>query len=576
MGVRAGDEFESRVLDRWRNLKNVRRFVAGWLTLVTLLVFGVFLQFRQLGALYLTQVPVSGGTFREGLVGEITNMNPIFATSPADRAAVKLLFSTLFKYDTNNKVVGDLAESYSVNADGTIYTVKLRKDVRWHDGQPFDGEDVVFTYEAIQHPDTRSYLHVAWRDIKVQLKDQYTVTFALPNTFAPFIHSLTQGGIIPKHILGDLNPSQLRGHEFNTDGPVGTGPFTFGSLVGEASKTVIDEHQLRLDRNMAYHLGQVQLDHFVLSTYSDREEMIDRFTSGELAAIGDAWTNDRERLLKNPEVVWHDLPLNNITFVFLKDSEGPLKSKAVRQALAHAISPIEIQRRVDGRYASVKGPILAGAIGYDSKIVQKKFNLERANKLLEKEGWKYRSGDKNDGYRYKGNTKLTFSFVTQSSNDYPNVAQTIQKMWEKIGVSVNPMSVSESEIQQNHISPHNYDALLFGIEVGADPDPFVYWHSSQGIANGFNLSEVEDPIIDESLESGRTRMDLKLREVKYKTFLEQWVDLTPAIALYQPAYGYIQRRAVAGYEPNPVNTPEDRFNNVYQWQINTVEGNRPY
>ena len=80
-GEQAGEQFENQVLGRWDRLKNVRRFVAGWLVLVGLLIVGVFLQGKDLDSYYLTEVPVPGGTFREGLVGEISNMNPIFATS---------------------------------------------------------------------------------------------------------------------------------------------------------------------------------------------------------------------------------------------------------------------------------------------------------------------------------------------------------------------------------------------------------------------------------------------------------------------------------------------------------------
>ena len=133
--------------------------MAGWLVLVALLGTGVFLQGRELGAYYLEEQPAAGGTFREGLVGEITNMNPIFATSSADRAAARLMFNSLLKYDERNNLVGDLATRYEISEDGTIYTVFLRDDVVWHDGEQFDAADVVYTYEAVQHPDTRSFMN---------------------------------------------------------------------------------------------------------------------------------------------------------------------------------------------------------------------------------------------------------------------------------------------------------------------------------------------------------------------------------------------------------------------------------
>ncbi len=137
-------------------------------------------------------------------------------------------------------------------------------------------------------------------------------------------------------------------------------------------------------------------------------------------------------------------------------------------------------------------------------------------------------------------------------------------------------AIEESEIQQNHISPHNYGALLFGVAMGADPDSFVYWHSSQSGVNGFNLSEVENDTIDEALQSGRTRLDEELRIAKYKSFLEEWVDYSPAVALYQPGYSYAQRRTVDNTLPASINAPEQRYEMVHLWRVNTAEGTKPY
>lgn len=572
----AGDQFETNVLGRWRNLAVVRRFAFGWLFLVAMLILGVFLQGRELDSYHLTQVPVSGGTFREGVVGDITNVNPIFATRASDRAATKLIFSSLFTYDTEGKIAGDLAESYTINADGRIYTVKLRKDVQWHDGDQFDANDVVFTYEAIQHPDTRSYLNVAWRDVKVQMVDDYTVTFTLPNPFTPFIHSLAQGGIIPVHILGELAPAQIRGDAFNTSTPIGTGPFMFKELLGEAEQTTVNERQLRLDKYPEYHRGEPKVDHFVLATFSDREVMIERFLDGELAAIGGLTTDDRELILEAPQTVWHDLPLNNIVFMFYKTDTGELESVKVRRALSQATNPIDIQTAVKGRFALADAPFLPIHVGYDEAHVQLPYNKKAAEDQLREAGYTFRKGDDNDGFRYKDGKRLEIEIVTQNTDDYPAVAQTVADNWKEVGVDASVRVVADDEIQRNNISPHNYEALLFGISLGADPDSFVYWHSSQSGVNGFNLSEIQDIIIDEALESGRTRVDEELRAIKYQAFLDQWRKLAPATALYQPAYSYANRRSVDGFVRHALNTPEDRYANVHNWRVNTREGIKPY
>ncbi len=574
-GEQAGEQFEEQVLGRWRNLHKVRRFVIGWLVLVFLLMFGVFIQGRELKSYYLTEVPVPGGTFREGIVGEISNMNPIFATSAADRAASALQFNALFTYNDDNRLVGDLAKRFSVSDDGTIYTVELREDVVWHDGEVFNAEDVAFTYDSIQHPDTRSYLNSAWRDVNVQVKDEHTVTFALPNPFTPFPHSLAQGGIIPEHILGDLDPSQLRGHPFNTSEPVGTGPFAYEDLLVETSDLLVTG-QLRLNANEQYHRGEVNLDKFLLATYNDRELMTQEFLSGDLAAIGGLVTTDRPEFVDNLDSTWYDLPLNNIVFVFFKTSDDILKDQAVRLALSQGIDQLPIHDIVENRFPLTSGPILQSQLEYDEALQQVPTDIKATADRLNKAGWKFKSGDENDGFRYKGDKKLTIELVTQNSDDFPAVAAEISRQWIELGIDAKVVVVNETDIQQNTISPHNYQALLFGISIGADPDPFVYWHSSQSGVNGFNLSEVESDTIDEALASGRTRSDPDLREAKYETFLERWRELAPAYSLYRPAYSYVQRQSVDGFTPSDINTPEQRFNSVHLWRVNTDQGVRPY
>ena len=86
--------------------------------------------------------PAPGGTYKEGIISEVNNLNPLFASSNFDAAADQLIFSGLLKYDTEGKLGGDLARSWQASKDGKTCSVKLRDDVRWHDGEPFTAKDV--------------------------------------------------------------------------------------------------------------------------------------------------------------------------------------------------------------------------------------------------------------------------------------------------------------------------------------------------------------------------------------------------------------------------------------------------
>ncbi len=212
-----------------------------WLSLLVLLISIVVIQTRALAGYYQTLQPVPGGTFTEGILGDFTNANPLYATGPVDSAVSKLLFSGLLTYNDQNQLVGDLAQSWSVDATGRIYTVNLKPGLTWQDGQPLTSADVVFTYDMIQNPDAQSPLLASWRGVQVAAPNPLTVTFTLPNPLTAFPYSLTNG-IVPEHLLGSIPPVELRSAAFNTSDPIGSGPFAWqtiqvlGTLAGYAAR----------------------------------------------------------------------------------------------------------------------------------------------------------------------------------------------------------------------------------------------------------------------------------------------------------------------------------------------------
>jgi len=218
-GKKAGAHFDMHVVDRFAKLRFVRRPVLAWLLLILVLTISVFVQTRQLRGFYIDQVPVSGGTLKEGMVGEISNVNPLYVANSADASISKLIFSPLVEYDMDGQISENLAQKWNVNSTGTVYTFNIRTDARWQDGQKLTADDVVFTFDMLQHPDAKSPLAHSWRGVKVTKEGENSVKFALPNPFAPFLHSLTSVGILPQHILEDIGPDQLRGHRFNLANP---------------------------------------------------------------------------------------------------------------------------------------------------------------------------------------------------------------------------------------------------------------------------------------------------------------------------------------------------------------------
>jgi peptide/nickel transport system substrate-binding protein len=162
-------QFERHFLKRFERLSSVKRFVAVWVGLLIVLAIGLIIQNLNLSGYYQTLAGVPGGIYNEGIIGQFTNANPLYATSEVDQSVSRLIFSGLLKYDSSGRLVGDLATGYQTSDNGAVYTVHLRPNLTWQDGQPLTSADVVFTYNLIQNANTGSPLESSWQGISVQL-----------------------------------------------------------------------------------------------------------------------------------------------------------------------------------------------------------------------------------------------------------------------------------------------------------------------------------------------------------------------------------------------------------------------
>src|SRR5487761_1308430 len=146
IGLQAETNLERNFFRRFEHLWDVRRFAGGWLLLVLLLIGCIIVQTRALSGYYQTLQPAPGGMYAEGILGSYTDANPVYATGQVDQAVSQLIFAGLLKYNDQNQLVGDLADSWQPQDDGLQYVVHLRPHLIWQDGQPLTANDVVFTY----------------------------------------------------------------------------------------------------------------------------------------------------------------------------------------------------------------------------------------------------------------------------------------------------------------------------------------------------------------------------------------------------------------------------------------------
>jgi peptide/nickel transport system substrate-binding protein len=546
------------IVRRWKNLQEVRRMAGAWLLVIATLIVAAFWQNTQFANLYSISGPAEDTTYTEGVVGSIDNLNPIFASTPAERAVSRLTFASLFHEDERTRPQPELAARYAVDDTGKIYTINLRADAHWSDGVPITAKDVVYTFSTIKDADVHSQLYSSWRNITVDQLDEHTVKFTLPASYPPFLNALTIG-ILPEHLLGKVRPSELRSNAFSRNPTVASGAFIFKDVHTMGAKN--DQSVVRMDRNDDYFLGAAKPSHFQLHAYATRDDLVNAFRTQEVAAMSDETTDQLESISDQRGTVRNDSPLFNAVYAFFQMGSPTLKDVKVRSALELATDQQALLRQLHNRVQPATGPLLDGQLGYAPDIHQANTNIAAAQKLLDEAGWKVGQ----DGKRSKDGQPLRLQLVTLSSGDFPAIAQSLMNQWSKVGVSFNSQLIKPEEIQQNAIIPRAYDVLLYELAIGGDPDVYAYWHSSQATDRGFNLSNYKSPRADDALDSARSRSDIALREAKYHSFAQQWISDVPAVGLYRPSLAYIQTKGVTSFDPRDLGDPVDRYLNVRYW-----------
>lgn len=562
LGAKAEDQFERNLIRKFGRLFFVRRFVAVWVALILLLTGLVVVQTRALTGYYQELQPAAGGQYKEGIIGSYTNANPLYVTGQVNDAVSKLLFAGLFKYDKNNRLVGDLATGYRADETGTKYTVQLRPDLKWHDGQALTSADVVFTYKAIQNPDVQSPLNASWQNVTVSAAGPQTVIFQLPNPLSSFPQSLTNG-IIPQHEFQYVKPVNYRSVAFNTTKPVGSGPFQMQTIEVQGNSPSTREEEIQLVPFDNYYAGAPKISSFIVHTFPDEERMTSEFRKHLITAMV-GLRRLPEDLAKDESVRPVSLPLTAANMVFFKNTAGPLADAAVRQSLVGSVDTNALLADFEKPVLPVREPVLQSAPGYDPSFQQLRMSLAEANDRLDKAGWVRGA----NGMRAKDGQPLLFKLYAQDTPDYRKVTDRLKETWQKLGVKVDVFLQSDVDLRST-VASHSYDALLYGISLGIDPDEYVYWHSSQADVRSarLNFSEYKSAVADSSLEDGRTRDDPILRAIKYRPFLQAWQQDAPALGLYQPRFLYVTRGPVYNFQDHTLTADTDRFNNVENWMI---------
>lgn len=531
--------------------------IAGILLLLSVLLLGV----RFLGR-HIVTVAKPGGSYTEAVVGSPKMVNPLLAyANDVDLDLTKLLFRGLYQTNQQGEVVRDLASHEEISGEGTTYVITIRQDAFWHDGTPMTANDVAFTFSALSDPEYQSPHLSTFKDLQVEVIDDYTVKMTLTKPYAPFLSTLTVG-ILPAHIWADIPPSNVAFAEYNIK-PIGSGPFVFESLTKTRQGTI---QSYRLMRFEHFYGTRPYLDDITFRFYATKEEMVEAVKRSR--ADGASFvTSDMRPRLEEEGLALNPLRLPQYTAVFFNQRNGLLKEKIIRQTLERAIDKRSIiDQALAGSGEPIHTPILPGYLGHNPAVQGLAYDVTAAKKALDDAGWALLEGET---VRKKDGKELRFSLSTVDRPEYTQTAELLRQFWSDIGVEVELRLFSSNDIIRRVIKSRDYEALLFGEIVGIDPDPYPFWHSSQSFDPGLNLAIFYNKQVDQLLEEARQTNDIEQRRMKYLHFQNILAEEQPAVFLYNPYYLYALPAKMRGFTLERITVPSDRFSGAEAWYLKT-------
>ncbi|HEY0035061.1 MAG TPA: ABC transporter substrate-binding protein [Longimicrobium sp.] len=400
-----------------------------------------------------------GGTAIVGILGNVQSFNPVTNTASTVQDIERyMLFTPLVQFDAKLQPQPYLAQSWQMEGD-TAVTMKLRNDVKWHDGKPVTAEDVKFTFDLAKNPKATSGLVGSVYLTQVAsatVVDPYTIRFGFTSPHAQALEDFWWSPL-PKHILGNVAPEALTQHPFNQK-PVGSGPFKFGEFRPNQS--------LALEANPDFPAalgGRPKLDRVVFRMIPEATTLVTELLNGTADVIGWTLLPDQAAQVKSQQGNGFRLssfPSREFYYVGWNNEREPFTDANVRRALGMAIDKQRmIQGLVRGFGRPAHGVIPSWSPMYTDLSAGDRYDPNAAKQLLAQAGWRDTNGD---GILEKGGKPLRFTLLTNSENRLrQDIAAFVQQQLKLVGVDAQVRTIEFQTMLQQH-KAREYDAVISG------------------------------------------------------------------------------------------------------------------
>lgn len=522
-------------------MKKVKLFLTG------VLICGVILgglNFSFMNKAKSISQPLYGGTFIMALTQDPTTMTPNLSTGwPAQQCGWPV-YSSLINLDKNFNPIPNLAESWKISNDKKEYTFYLRRGVKWHDGEPFTAQDVVFTFEGVAKKYT-PFGMVQYKEwgLNVTAIDDYTVKFSFQKPFPGLLTYLDLpyygGAILPEHLWKGTdilkNPYDFK--------PVGTGPFIFKEYVK-------GDHITFLRNPNYFKKGLPYLDSIVLKIIPDSETRLLALKKGEIDVIigVDLALKDYEMLRKDPSInltFGYDRAIGGIRDIAFNLRKDRLTADLkVRQAITMAVDKEKINKLI----AMNEGKVIYGPVSLDiplcdPNIPKIPYDPVKAEKLLDEAGYPRKA----DGIRF------TLDYLcTTFPPEGKKVGEIIREDLEKVGIKVN-VNFLEGGAARSLRDKGEFDMYMFLAMTGPDPSfTLTEQLSIQSVRPvGFNVMYYYNPQVELLFKTAQTEMDENKRLKSVYLLQELIAKDMPMLWLYTTPQPNVVSKNFEGFNNGP-------------------------
>lgn len=473
------------------------------------------------------------------LAEDVPVLRPWRPESRGAEQIIGMLYSGLIRLDNQLRPQPDLATEWETTPDGRVLTFTLRDDVTWHDGQPFDAEDVRFTLDRMRRlPFTTTALLADLRYVTaVSVPSSYTIVLSLTERYAPLLAELAMP-ILPSHLLeaDDLYTTNF------WDLPVGTGPFMLDSRV--PGQSVV------LSRNLDFYRGAPLLERVAFVGAADASIALNALQEETLLMAELPWDAMPKLADTVPHVRVDSYAENGFYFLGFNLREGrPFADVRVRRALKLAL---DLGRLVEAATSGQGIPIGSSAApGSWADLTPPDLSppdLETARALMQEAGWVLAPGS--TIRQRNGENFVATLFVRGDDPRRLVAAQRIAQTAASLGmqITVEPADF-ETVILSKYVPPYDFDLLLgswlngagdpdFGDYRYYDPDDFALFHSSQIVEGELdtritrNIVAFNDSAYDNQAQAARQIYSLNDRISAYQQTQERIAAQLPYIYLW--------------------------------------------